>query len=91
MHRLNQWRHEWRESIKHRPIVFFVYKTLIIAVGIFVMLAGVAMLILPGPGILGILAGLSILATEIPWARYAVRRAKLHGKRIIASYKRRRS
>jgi len=88
MHRLNQWRHELRESIKHRPVLFFAYKTSIIAIGIFVIAAGIAMLVLPGPGLLAILAGFSILATEIPWARHLVRRVKLHGKRILASYKR---
>lgn len=33
------------------------------------MVAGVVPLVLPGPGVLTILAGLSLLATEFVWAR----------------------
>lgn len=33
------------------------------------MLVGVALLVLPGPGVLVILFAMSILATELPWAR----------------------
>lgn len=52
-----------------------------IAVGTVVLLGGVVMMILPGPGILGILAGLGILSRELPWAErvmaYVKKRAKL--------------
>jgi uncharacterized protein (TIGR02611 family) len=34
-----------------------------------VLVAGIAMLLLPGPGWLTIAAGLAILATEFVWAR----------------------
>jgi uncharacterized protein (TIGR02611 family) len=37
--------------------------------GFTVLLAGVAMLVLPGPGILVMVGGLAILATEYAWAR----------------------
>ena len=37
--------------------------------GFVVILAGVAMLVLPGPGLLVIVAGLAILATEYVWAQ----------------------
>jgi uncharacterized protein (TIGR02611 family) len=33
-----------------------------------IVLAGIAMLILPGPGLLVIIAGLSVLAIEFAWA-----------------------
>jgi uncharacterized protein (TIGR02611 family) len=33
-----------------------------------IVLAGVAMLVLPGPGLLVIVAGLSVLAIEFAWA-----------------------
>jgi uncharacterized protein (TIGR02611 family) len=45
-------------------------------VGGAVLLAGVAMLVLPGPAIVVIPAGLAILATEFAWARTALDRAK---------------
>jgi len=41
-----------------------------------VVLIGVAMLVLPGPGLLVIAGGLAILATEFIWARRALRNAK---------------
>jgi len=40
----------------------------IFVVGLAVLLAGVAMLVLPGPGVLVIIVGLAILATEFQWA-----------------------
>ena len=39
------------------------------AAGGVLLIAGVAMLVLPGPGLLTIAAGLAILATEFAWAR----------------------
>ncbi len=44
--------------------------------GFAVMLAGVALLVLPGPGLLVIIAGLAILATEYVWAQRLLRIAK---------------
>ena len=41
-----------------------------------VLLIGLALLVLPGPGLLVIAGGLAILATEFIWARRALRRAK---------------
>ncbi|HEX2026237.1 MAG TPA: PGPGW domain-containing protein [Actinomycetota bacterium] len=45
--------------------------------GFVVLIAGVVMLITPGPGIVGIIAGLAILATEWAWAEKALDRAKV--------------
>ena len=44
--------------------------------GFVVVLAGAAMLILPGPGIIVIIGGLAILATEYVWAQRLLRIAK---------------
>ena len=41
-----------------------------------VLLIGIAMLVLPGPGLPVVAAGLAILATEFLWARRALRKAK---------------
>ena len=49
-------------------------------VGGTVLLTGVAMLVLPGPGILAILAGLALLATEFAWARRWLDRARAAGQ-----------
>ncbi|MCC2320681.1 PGPGW domain-containing protein [Cellulomonas xiejunii] len=48
-------------------------------VGGTVVLTGVAMLVLPGPGILAILAGLALLATEFAWARRWLDKARAAG------------
>ena len=40
--------------------------------GPLIMLAGVAMLVLPGPGLVVIAAGVAVLALEYPWARHAL-------------------
>lgn len=52
-----------------------------IVVGFVVLIAGLAMLVLPGQGILTVIAGLAILSRELPWAErmleYAKKKAKL--------------
>ena len=51
-------------------------RVVIFLVGVSVLLVGVAMIVLPGPAILVIPAGLAILATEFAWARDLLRRMK---------------
>jgi uncharacterized protein (TIGR02611 family) len=62
-----------------RRNVFFRIGTVI--VGFVVLLGGLVMVVLPGPGILGILLGLGILSRELPWAErvmeYVKKRAKI--------------
>ena len=52
-----------------------------IVVGFIVLIAGLAMLVLPGQGILTVIAGLAILSRELPWAErmleYAKKKAKI--------------
>jgi len=45
-------------------------------VGLVLLVAGLAMMVLPGPGILVIIAGLAVLATEYVWAQRALNFAK---------------
>lgn len=45
-------------------------------IGTTVILIGIALLVLPGPGVLTMLGGLAILATEFLWARRALRRCQ---------------
>jgi uncharacterized protein (TIGR02611 family) len=56
----------WRNT---RRLVIFV-------IGVTVLLLGVAMLVLPGPGLLVILVALAVLATEFVWARLLLKRVK---------------
>ena len=53
-------------------------KILIAIVGGTVILIGVAMIVLPGPAILVIPLGLTILATEFLWARRWLNRIRAH-------------
>jgi uncharacterized protein (TIGR02611 family) len=48
----------------------------VLVIGAAVLGAGIAMLVLPGPGILVIVLGLAILASEFAWAERALDRAK---------------
>lgn len=45
-------------------------------VGFVLITAGLVMVVLPGPGLLAILAGLAVLATEYAWARHVLQRTK---------------
>ncbi len=51
------------------PVTGLVTKIVVTAVGLVVLTAGLVMMVTPGPGIVGILGGLAILATEWHWAR----------------------
>ncbi len=59
----------------------------ILIVGGVVLLAGVAMLVLPGPGILVIIAGLAILAEEFTWAERTLDKAKLQASKATNKVK----
>jgi uncharacterized protein (TIGR02611 family) len=47
-----------------------------IIAGFVLLVAGAAMVVLPGPGWLTIAAGLALLADEFPWARRELDRLK---------------
>jgi uncharacterized protein (TIGR02611 family) len=47
-------------------------RLVVLVLGVVVLSAGVLMLVLPGPGVLIIIAGLAILATEFVWAERAM-------------------
>ena len=51
-------------------------RILVVIGGSAVLIAGVAMLVLPGPGTLVIVAGLAILASEFDWAERLMHRVR---------------
>ena len=53
-----------------------VKRALIFIIGISVVAVGTAMLVLPGPAVVVIPAGLAILGTEFAWARRVLDRVK---------------
>lgn len=48
----------------------------IVGTGWILLVLGVAALILPGPGLLGVAAGLALLASQYPWAKRLLRPVK---------------
>lgn len=58
------------------PVTGLVTKVVVTAVGVAVLCAGVVMMVTPGPGLVGIVVGLGILATEYAWAERWVRAAR---------------
>lgn len=74
---------EWEDRVPLAPLAvvwdFIRRNSKRVAVtiaGFAVLLAGVAMLVLPGPGLLVIIAGLGILSTEYVWAQRMLATAK---------------
>jgi uncharacterized protein (TIGR02611 family) len=54
-----------------------VRRVVVFVIGMTVLLLGIVMLVLPGPAIIVIPAGLGILGLEFRWARNWLKRAKL--------------
>lgn len=55
-----------------------VRRAAVIVIGVALVGAGLAMLVLPGPGLLVVAAGLAVLAREFRWARRMLDRVKRH-------------
>lgn len=70
-----------RERTKQQAGRRLIVRIAVIALGSVVTVAGVGMLVLPGPGIVVVIAGLGILSTEVSWAErllaYAKRKARV--------------
>jgi uncharacterized protein (TIGR02611 family) len=66
----------WRERVRRNALLNNAWRITVFTVGMAVLLAGVAMLVLPGPGWAAIFVGFAILATEFAWAQAALARAK---------------
>ena len=72
----------WKRIGLHGPAIVLRWilsnakRIAVFVAGMVVLIAGVAMIVLPGPGLLVIIAGLAILATEFAWAERALDSAK---------------
>ena len=66
----------FRDKLRANPLLDTTWKIGVLVVGTLVLAAGIVMIVFPGPGILGIVAGLAILATEFAWAHNALSKAK---------------
>ena len=65
-----------RDQMKSNPYGSLIWRTFIGVVGGLVTVLGAVFLFAPGPGLLVLLAGLGILATEFAWASSAIRKTK---------------
>jgi uncharacterized protein (TIGR02611 family) len=70
-----------RDRMRANPATRLVWRVVVAVTGGAVVLAGVAMIILPGPGWLTIFVGLAILATEFAWAAAVLHRAREYASR----------
>jgi uncharacterized protein (TIGR02611 family) len=68
--------HRFRARIRRRRALDLTWRAGVLVVGVLILLAGVAMLALPGPGWAAIFVGLAVLATEFEWAHRLLHRAK---------------
>lgn len=58
-------------------------KIIVAVIGGTVVLFGVVLLFVPGPGVVIIAAGLAVLATEFVWASRLLRRVKTEGVNLV--------
>ena len=56
-------------------------KSAVTVLGVLLLAVGLAMMVLPGPGILVIVAGLAVLATEYVWARSLLDKARTQAEK----------
>jgi len=68
------------------PLPAPVRRTLILLIGSTVVIFGVLLLVLPGPGILVIIVGLAILATEFAWAEALLVGARKRAVRLAKKF-----
>ncbi|MEE2036855.1 PGPGW domain-containing protein [Nocardiopsis sp. CT-R113] len=59
------------------PALHLPWRVLVGTVGTLVVLAGFAMMVLPGPGLASVILGLVIFSTEFRWAQRVVRPARV--------------
>ena len=58
-----------RAWARRRRSTELVYRAVVLAIGAFLVGAGLVMLVLPGPGWAAVIVGLVVLASEYAWAR----------------------
>ena len=66
----------WVETVRQAR------RIIVAVIGFTVVLAGIVMIVTPGPGWLVIVLGLSILSAEFVWARRWLRRIKKTGSEL---------
>lgn len=71
---------------KVRAVVRFIarntWRATVSAVGFALLVVGAIMMVTPGPGLLVIIAGLAVLATQYAWAERALDAAKTRAAKV---------
>ena len=70
--------------MRANPLTRTLYRIAVAIVGLLIVLVGILLLPLPGPGWLVIFLGLGVLATEFTWARRLLRYARGQVRRWTA-------
>lgn len=78
----------FRALVDKKPWLALAYKITIAFIGGVVILAGIAMLVLPGPGWLTIFLGLAIMGTEFHWARRILTWLRMKVRQYADRYRR---
>ena len=85
-----------RERARQNTAANLIWRAGVLLLGLVLITAGVAMLVLPGPGWASIFLGMAILASEYTWARRLLaplreraRAARLRAQALDASQRRR--
>lgn len=68
-------------KLHSHPVSGAVTKVVVTLAGVLVMLAGLIMMVTPGPGIVGLVLGLAILSTEWRWADRWLDAARAYARR----------
>lgn len=64
------------QALHRHPATGLATKLIVTGIGLLVLGAGLVMMVTPGPGIVGIVVGLAILATEWDWADDLLHKAR---------------
>jgi uncharacterized protein (TIGR02611 family) len=78
-----QWAKRIREKVGLNRLPKFLRRLVIGIIGGTIVLFGIALIFLPGPGSVVIPIGLVVLASEFAWARWLLRR----GKKVVSQAK----
>ena len=71
----------------HSTVLRHFKKILVLIIGGTVLLVGIILIVLPGPSLIVIPAGLAILAIEFSWARRLLKRAQNAANSKILSFR----
>lgn len=87
---VGRWMAKWRAIIRERPWLDGTYKVLLTVVGIAIIVIGLILVPLPGPGWLIVFIGLTVLGSEYHWARRFTGWLRMQLARFWAWWRRRR-